>query len=86
MIAGSYAYSVRHPFGCVVSADGHYRETRAGAIGEVAINLLLSLVLENLWGWLVLRWEPLLRCLSARSILSGIYRSTFYIALYGNFC
>ena len=45
IIAGSYAYSIRHPFGCVVSAAGHYRETNAGAIGEVAINLVLSLTL-----------------------------------------
>lgn len=45
MIAGSYAYSIRHPFGCVVSAAGHYKETKAGAIGETAINLLISLAL-----------------------------------------
>ena len=45
MIAGSYAYSIRHPFGCVVSAAGHYTETKAGAIGEVVINLVLSLAL-----------------------------------------
>ena len=45
MIAGSYAYSIRHPFGCVVSAAGHYKETNAGAIGEVVINLGLSILL-----------------------------------------
>ena len=45
VIAGSYAYSIRHPFGCVVTAAGHYKETKAGAIGEVAINLTLSLAL-----------------------------------------
>ena len=45
MIAGSYAYSIRHPFGCVVSAAGHYKETNAGAIGEVVINLGLSMLL-----------------------------------------
>jgi O-antigen/teichoic acid export membrane protein len=45
MIAGSYAYSIRHPFGCVISAAGHYKETNAGAIGEVVINLVLSLAL-----------------------------------------
>ena len=45
MIAGSYAYSIRHPFGCVVSAAGHYKETKFGAIGEVTINLVLSLAL-----------------------------------------
>ena len=45
MIAGSYAYSIRHPFGCVVSAAGHYRQTNVGAVGEVVINLAVSLVL-----------------------------------------
>jgi O-antigen/teichoic acid export membrane protein len=45
MIAGSYAYSIRHPFGCVVSAAGHYKETKVGAVVEMALNLGLSLVL-----------------------------------------
>ena len=45
MIAGSYAYSVRHPFGSVVAAAGHYRQTNFGAIVEVALNLGLSLLL-----------------------------------------
>ena len=45
MIAGSYAYCIRHPFGCVVAAAGHYKQTNVGAIGEVAINLVLSLAL-----------------------------------------
>lgn len=45
MIAGSYACSIRHPFGCVVSAAGHYKQTKAGAVGEMAINLGLSLAL-----------------------------------------
>ena len=45
MILGSYAYSIRHPFGCVVTAAGHYKETKTGAIGEVCINLALSLAL-----------------------------------------
>ena len=45
LIAGSYAYCIRHPFGCVVSAAGHYKETKTGAVGEVAINLVLSLAL-----------------------------------------
>lgn len=45
MIAGSYAYSIRQPFGCVVSAAGHYKETKPGAIGEMVLNLALSLIL-----------------------------------------
>ena len=50
MIAGSYVYSIRHPFGCVVSAAGHYRETAAAAATEMALNLGISLVLVKLLG------------------------------------
>lgn len=45
MIAGSYAYSIRQPFGCVVSAAGHYKETKPGAVGEMVLNLTISLAL-----------------------------------------
>ena len=44
-IAGSYAFGIRHPFDCVISAAGHYKETKPGAIGEVVVNLALSLAL-----------------------------------------
>ena len=47
MIGSSYAYSIRHPFSCIVSAAGHYKETKLGAIGEVVINLGLSLALAR---------------------------------------
>lgn len=50
MIVGSYAYSIRHPFGCIVSAAGHYRETSAAAIIEMAINLGLSFALVKPFG------------------------------------
>lgn len=45
MIWGSYAYSIRHPFGCVVSAAGHYKQTKVGAVVEMVLNLGLSLML-----------------------------------------
>ncbi|MEE1031064.1 MAG: polysaccharide biosynthesis C-terminal domain-containing protein [Ruminococcus sp.] len=45
IIAASYAYSIRHPFGNVVNAAGHYKETKAGAVGEMVLNLGLSLAL-----------------------------------------
>ena len=45
MIWGSYAYSIRHPFGCAVSAAGHYKETKVGAVVEMVLNLGLSLIL-----------------------------------------
>ena len=38
-------FRIRHPFGCVVSAAGHYRQTNVGAVGEVVINLAVSLIL-----------------------------------------
>ena len=50
MIGGSYAYSIRHPFGCVVSAAGHYKETKTAAVVEMALNLGLSLVLVKPFG------------------------------------
>ena len=45
IIAGSYTYSIRHPFGSVVAAAGHYKETKTGAVIETVINLALSLAL-----------------------------------------
>ena len=50
MIAGSYVYCVRHPFESVISAAGHYKQTKAGAVGEVVINLGLSLLLVKPMG------------------------------------
>lgn len=50
MIAGSYVYCIRHPFESIVSAAGHYRQTKAGAFGEVVINLGISLLLVKPMG------------------------------------
>ena len=50
MIAAAIMYCIRIPYGMVVNSAGHYKQTRTGAIFEAVINLVLSLVLVNLWG------------------------------------
>ena len=85
IIAGSYAYSIRHPFGCVVSAAGHYKETKAGAIGEVVINLTLSLLLVKPLGLVGVALGTLV-AMSFRTIhtvwyLSGRFIPSFVVAI-----
>lgn len=45
MILGGLMYGLRIPYISVVSAAGQYKQTNAGAVGEVVINLGLSLTL-----------------------------------------
>lgn len=44
-IASQWFYCIRIPYGNVVSAAGHYNQTKPGAYMEVAINVVLSLIL-----------------------------------------
>ncbi len=45
MIAAGLMYCIRMPYNTVITSAGHYRETRAGAIGEVCLNLGISILL-----------------------------------------
>ena len=45
LIGSSMIHCLMMPYSITISAAGHYKETKPGAIGEVSINLLLSLVL-----------------------------------------
>lgn len=45
LICGSMVHCLMLPYSVTISAAGHYKETKPGAIGEVAINLVSSLVL-----------------------------------------
>ena len=74
LIAGSYIYSIRHPFNCVVSAAGHYKETKMGAIGEVTINLVLSLALVKPLGLVGVAFGTLVS-MSFRTIYTVWYLS-----------
>lgn len=74
LIAGSYIYSIRHPFNCVVSAAGHYKKTKAGAIGEVTINLVLSLALVKPLGLVGVAFGTLVS-MSFRTIYTVWYLS-----------
>ncbi|WP_350022547.1 polysaccharide biosynthesis C-terminal domain-containing protein [Turicibacter sanguinis] len=43
-------YCIRAPYNSVVLAAGHYKQTRNGAFIEASINIILSVVLVQLWG------------------------------------
>lgn len=45
MIGAGLMYCIRMPYGTVVHAAGHYQQTRFGAICEVAVNLIVSVLL-----------------------------------------
>ena len=45
MICGSMAHCLLMPYSVTISAAGHYKQTKFGAIGEVSINLLVSIIL-----------------------------------------
>ena len=58
----------------MVSAAGHYKETKAGAIGEVTINLVLSLALVKLLGLVGVAFGTLVS-MSFRTIYTVWYLS-----------
>ena len=50
LICGSMVHCLMLPYSVTISAAGHYRETKPGAIGEVSINLLVSFILVRQFG------------------------------------
>jgi len=48
--AAEFVFIARIPPQSLVNAAGHYRQTRNGAIAEVAINIVLSLIFVQLFG------------------------------------
>lgn len=50
LIFGSMIHCLMQPYTVTISAAGHYKETKPGAIGEVSINLLLSFILVLRYG------------------------------------
>ena len=45
LICGRMAHCLLMPYSVTISAAGHYKQTKLGAIGEVSINLLVSIIL-----------------------------------------
>lgn len=45
LLASEAVYCVRKPLHDIVTASGHFRETRKGAVIEIALNLILSIAL-----------------------------------------
>ena len=50
ILAAGFVYCLRIPYASLISTAGHYKETKTGAIGEVCINLTLSLLLVKPMG------------------------------------
>lgn len=50
LICGSMVHCLMLPYSVTISAAGHYRETKSGAVGEVSINLLISFILVLRFG------------------------------------
>ncbi|MEQ8192036.1 MAG: polysaccharide biosynthesis C-terminal domain-containing protein [Candidatus Eremiobacterota bacterium] len=50
LVAAEAAYCIRLPYHSVVIAAGHFRQTRNGAFVEATINIILSVILVNLYG------------------------------------
>ena len=50
LICASVMHCLLLPYSVTISAAGHYKQTKLGAIGEVSINLLVSIILIRLLG------------------------------------
>lgn len=50
MIAAGFMYCIRIPYWTVISAAGHYAQTKKGALAEMFLNLALSLLLVKPFG------------------------------------
>ncbi len=50
LIAASVIMCIRQPYLTIISAAGHFRQTKGIAIIEAAVNIILSIVFVNLYG------------------------------------
>lgn len=50
LIISTLLHNMKHPYLMIIFAAGHYKETRLSAYIEMIINLVLSVVLVQLWG------------------------------------
>ena len=50
LVAAEWVSFIRIPYSAPITSAGHYRQTKAGAIAEAAINICLSLVLVHKTG------------------------------------
>ena len=50
IFSAEYIHCLRLPYNCIIYAAGRIKETRNSAIIEAVINLVLSIILVNIWG------------------------------------
>lgn len=80
LTAAAMASCMRRPYQTLVEAAGHFKQTRNGAIAEVAINIVVSIVAIQLWGIIGVAIGSLTASVF-RSIQLGFYASKHIIAL-----
>ncbi len=69
LIIASLIYIMRTPYGHMIIAAGHYKETRMGAYGEAIINIISSIIFVYLWG---------LVGVAIGTVLATLYRQIYY--------
>jgi O-antigen/teichoic acid export membrane protein len=70
MVLASYVYSIRTPYQSIATAAGRFKEMRNGAIIEVIINMVLSMILVHKFG---------LCGVVFATLVSSLFRSVQYI-------
>lgn len=78
LICGSMVHCLMLPYSVMISAAGHYKETKTGAIVEVSINLLISLILVRPFGFIGVAIGTLLAMIF-RLLYSVQYLSKFIL-------
>ncbi len=78
MLLSLWVYCLRIPFLNVISAAGHYRQTKPGAFMEMFINLGLSLMLVGRFGLCGAAFGTL-AAITARLVYSAVYLSRHLI-------
>ncbi|MBQ8201312.1 MAG: polysaccharide biosynthesis C-terminal domain-containing protein [Clostridia bacterium] len=66
-------YCIRMPYQSVVYAAGHFRQTRNGALGEAALNIVLSVILVHFFG---------LIGVAIGAFVSMVFRTSQYVWYY----
>lgn len=78
ILIAQYLNSIRIPYQLLVQASGHYRQTKPGAIFEVILNILISVVLVFYWGLIGVAIGTLIST-AIRTIELSIYVSKIII-------
>lgn len=78
LTAATVIYCLRFPYSAVITAAGHFKQTRWGAYGEAIINILVSVLLVIKWGLIGVAIGTV-TAMGFRMVYSAIYLSKHII-------